>query len=136
MGAIKPSGALASLDRQTYKDTYYRLLRTLITRQLMLGQSAILDCLVTDAIASDWREHANEFNARLYIIECVCSDEKLHRNRVEGRQRRIPGWHEIDWGHVERMRTEFPPLGADRLTVDAIRPLQENIHDVLTYVAN
>jgi hypothetical protein len=50
MGAVNPSGALAGLDRQTYKDLYYRLLRTLMTRQLMRGQSAVLDCLVTDAV--------------------------------------------------------------------------------------
>jgi hypothetical protein len=136
MGAIKPSGALASLDRPTFKEMYYRLLRTLITRQLMLGQSAVLDCLVTDAVASDWSEHANEFDARLYIIECMCSDDKIHRSRVEGRQRHIPGWHEIDWKHVQRMRTEFPPLRNEQLNVDAVRPLEENLRSVLRYVAN
>lgn len=135
MGAIKPSGALASLDRPTYKDLYYRLLGTLITRQLMLGQSAVSDCLVTDAVVSDWREHFNEFDARLYIIECVCSDEELHRSRVEGRQRRIPGWHEIDWNHVQRMRAEFPPLRTKQLTVDAVHPLEQNLRSVLRYIA-
>lgn len=122
MGAIMPSGALASLDRPTFKDLYYRLLRTLTTRQLMFGQSAVLDCLVTDAVVSDWRGHLSEFDAPLYVIECVCSDEELHRGRVEGRQRHIPGWHEIDWSHVQRMRAEFPPLRTKRLTVDAVPP--------------
>jgi predicted kinase len=136
MGAIKPSGALASLDRPTFKEMYYRLLRTLITRQLMLGQSAVLDCLVTDAVVSDWREHVQEFDTRLYVIECVCSDGDLHRGRVEGRQRNIPGWHEIDWNHVQRMRAEFPPLSTKQLTLDAVRPLEQNIRSVLTCLAN
>lgn len=135
LGAIKPSGALASLDRPTFKDLYYRLLSTLITRQLMLGQSAVGDCPVIDAVVSEWREHFNEFDARLYIIECVCSDEELHRRRVEGRQRRIPGWHEIDWNHVQRMRAEFPPLRNKQLTVDAAQPLEENLRNVLGYIA-
>ena len=29
-----------------------------------------------------------------------CRDAELHRARVEGRQRQIPGWYELDWDHV------------------------------------
>ena len=39
---------------------------------------------------------------------------------MDGRQRNIPGWGEIDWAHVERMRAEYPPLVTDHLVVDAI----------------
>lgn len=72
----------------------------------MLGQSAVLDCLVTDAVVADWSEHVAEFDAQLYIAECTCSDEDLHRGRV------------------------------DRLSVDAGRPLEENHQGVLGYIAD
>jgi hypothetical protein len=53
---------------------------------------------------------------------------------VTGRRRGIPGWHEIDWDHVERMRQEFPPPGSPTLTVDAVEPLARNLQLVLDHV--
>ena len=86
----------------------------------MLGQSAVVDDLVRDSEVVQWRETAAGFSASLFLIECVCSDEVIHRARIEGRTRGIPGWHEVGWDHVERMRAEMPPLTEDRLIVDAI----------------
>ncbi len=51
-------------------------------------------------------------------------DEDAH---AEGRRRDIPGWHEIGWDHVERMRAEFRPVGAADLTLDAVDPLDGNL---------
>jgi len=136
MGALKPAhAALARLDRSEYLAASLGLLRTLVTRQLMLGQSAVVDDLVTESQVVLWRETAAHFAARLFLIECICSDEVIHRARVEGRTRGIPGWHEIGWDHVERMRAEVPPLTVDRLTVDAIEPVEDNIRRVLDYIA-
>jgi hypothetical protein len=59
---------------------------------------------------SGGRRSPEKFRAWLHILECVCSDEHEHR-RVEGRQRRIPGWHEVDWKH---WRTETPSLTVQR----------------------
>ena len=57
-----------------------------------------------------------------------------HRARVEGRVRNIAGWHEIDWAHVERMRRETAPLRTERLTLDAIDPLERNLDVALAYL--
>ena len=105
-------------------------LSTLATRQLMLGQSAVLDCLVSNEIATRWRQLADEYHARLVVVECVCSDEGERRRRLEGRQRGIPGWHEVDWAHVERMRAEYPPLVSPDLVLDAMDPLESNFAKV------
>jgi hypothetical protein len=131
MGAFKPAArALGTLDRETYLELYRSLLRSLIHRQLILCQSAIVDCVVPDAVLADWRELADEHGASLLVVECVCTDEALHRSRVEGRVRGIPGWHEIGWDQVEWMRRETPALRTDRLTLDAVDPLASNL-DVL-----
>lgn len=135
MGAITPSMVLHGLDRDAYLALYYRLLRTLITRQLQLGQSVVLDCLVDHAVADDWRELAAEFGAR-YFVECVIHDQDLHRSRINGRQRSIPGWHEIDWEHVERMRAEFPSPRMGHLTVDSADAVRDNASRVLAYCAD
>jgi predicted kinase len=136
MGGLKPAHrALATLDRTEYGDAWFGLLRTLVTRQLMLGQSAIVDDVIGEGQDVLWRETAAQFSARLRVIECICSDEAVHRARVEGRRRGIPGWHEIGWDHVERMRAEAPPLTMDRLTVDAMEPVENNFRRVLAYIA-
>jgi hypothetical protein len=100
----------------------------------MLGQSAIVDDVIGEGQGVLWRETAAEFSAPLYLIECVCSDEAVHRSRVEGRVRAIPGWHEIGWDHVGRMRAEVPALTMERLTVDAMEPVADNMRRVLDYI--
>ena len=51
MGALKP--ALARFDRSEYLAARSRLLETLVTRQLMLGQDAVVDALVSDSQVAD-----------------------------------------------------------------------------------
>lgn len=113
----------------------YELLTTLAERQLMLGQPAILDSVASiGAVREQWRTLIRKYRATWHVIECVCSDETVHRQRLEGRQRHIPGWHELDWGEVERVRGYFAPWTEQRLIVDTMRPHQENVHSVLTYL--
>jgi predicted kinase len=136
MGSLKPAhAALSQLDRPNYLAAYFGLLGTLVTRQLMLGQSAVVDDVLGDSELVGWRATATRYSASLLLIECICSDQAIHRARIEGRRRGIPGWHEIGWDHVERMRAEVRPLTLGRLTVDAIEPIDDNIRRVLDYIA-
>ena len=136
MGALKPAhAALGTLQRSDYVAAWFSLLRTLVTRQLMLGQSAVVDDVVSESQLPLWRETAARFSARLFLIECICSDEAIHRARIDGRTRGIPGWHEVGWDHVERMRSEVIPLTEDRLTIDAMEPVDDNMRRVLGYIA-
>ena len=135
LGALKPAAvALSRLDPQTHLALYHGLLRSLIQRQLLLGQSALVDCVVPDEVLTDWRALTESHGAALVVVECVCSDEAVHRSRVDGRVRGIPGWHEIDWAHVQRMRAEIAPLTCDRLVLDAVAPLAANAAAVLDYL--
>lgn len=135
MGGLRPArAAFAQLDRDQYLAAWAGLLRTLVTRQLMLDQSAIVDDVVSGDQFALWQETADRFSAPLHVIECVCSDQDLHRSRIEGRVRGIPGWHEVGWDHVERMRAEFPSPTVDRLVVDAVAPLDANFRRALEYV--
>jgi predicted kinase len=137
MGALKPAHrAIASLSRADYLAAWSSLLHTLVTRQLMFGQNAIVDTIVTEAELAQWGELAAGYSARLCLIQCFCSDEATHRTRIEGRSRAIPGWHEVGWDHVERMRREAPPLRAAGLSLDAMNPLDENIDRVLAYIGD
>jgi predicted kinase len=135
LGALKPAArVLKDLDRATMMQVYRNLLTSLVTRQLLLGQSAVVDGLATDELLTEWRERADAHGAAFATIECVCSDRSVHRQRVEGRRRNIPGWHEIDWDHVERMRAEAPPLTVPHLTLDALDALDRNTQLMKDYV--
>ncbi|MBB5880483.1 hypothetical protein GGR74_001631 [Xanthomonas arboricola] len=47
-----------------------------------------------------WRDVARRTRSRLLEIEVVCSDRKMHRQRVESRQSEVPGLRVPDWSSV------------------------------------
>jgi predicted kinase len=114
------------------------LLTTLAFRQLELGQPAVLDFPAEDpATRARWRSLADAAGAEFRVIVCTCSDRELHRARLEGRARGIPGWHEGgNWANVELRLAEFPPWTGEVLTIDAVQPLEQNLATVLQYVTN
>jgi hypothetical protein len=69
------------------------------------------------------------------VIECVCSDEAIHRSRLHGRQRGIPGWHELEWSEVERVRKRCESWHDDRLVLESVRPRGELLQAALEYVS-
>jgi predicted kinase len=134
LGSMAPHGIFRGMDRPTLLATLYGLLGTLIRRQLMVGQSAIVDAVLNDEKVAEWAKLASEHGGRLVLIQTVCSDEGEHRRRLEGRTRGIPGWHEVGWDHVERMRREFPPITGEHLMVDAMDSVDHNLEVVLGYI--
>ncbi len=114
----------------------YDLLTTLTRRQLEFGQSAVLDSVASSAsIRHAWRELAHELNASSFVIECVCSDSELHRQRLLARRRGIPGWPELTWAEVERVQSYYVPWQEERLILDSVSSLKENIEKAIAYVA-
>ena len=105
----------------------YELMTVLAERQMMLGQSAILDSVAaSQTIRNTWLKLAQEYGAGYHVIECVCSDESLHRSRLKERRRAIPGWHELEWSEVERVEQYYLPWEGERLIVDMAHPFNEN----------
>ena len=107
----------------------YEQLTSIAEAQLRLGHSVVLDSVATnERIRTAWRDLAASCDARFVAIECVCSDESVHRARVEGRERGVPGRPELTWADVEDVVSRYEPWSdADRLVLDAARPLDENL---------
>lgn len=106
----------------------YELLTTLAERQLMLGQSVILDSVAaSQTIRNTWRQIVEKYGAGWCVIECVCSDESLHRRQLMDRQRNIPGWHELEWAEVERVKRYYAQWEGERLVLDMANSFDENI---------
>jgi predicted kinase len=107
----------------------------------MLGQSAILDSVLGLAEGRErWRALATEYGGRFYAIETRCSDENVHRARIEGRKRGISGWYELAWENVERSRANFQAWDetelhpGERLVVDAVEPLESNLQRIRQFL--
>jgi len=113
----------------------YELLTTVAESQLRLGQSAILDSVASaERIRRRWRELAAQHGATFRAVECICPDEVIHRARLNGRQRGIPGWYELDWAEVERVRVNYEAWQAERLVVDTARGVNEVMTVVMNYL--
>ena len=126
--------ALERMTRDEYHDVGYALMTQLVEKQLRNGQSVLLDCVARDRAVARWSEVARAHGARFAIVECTCSDAEVHRARVDGRVRGIPGWYELEWSHVERTRSSYAPITHDKLTVDAVDPLADNLARTRTYL--
>ena len=112
----------------------YELMTALAERQLMLGQSVILDSVAaSQAIRKAWRQLSDQYEADWRVIECICSNETLHRSRLSGRKRDIPGWHELEWSEVERVRLYYASWEGERLVLDMTNSLTENLLKARTY---
>jgi hypothetical protein len=109
------------------------LLTTVAVRQPALGQSAILDHPGEDVAERErWRTLARRTDAEFIAVLCVCSDPAVHRARLEGRTRGIPGWHDAGvWSNAEQRKASFPPWPDGTLTIDTGVPQQENLATLL-----
>ncbi len=112
----------------------YELLNVLAERQLKLGQSVILDSVApTLTIRDRWISLAREYQAEWLVIECVCSDEQLHRTRLQKRERKIPNWYEIEWSDVQRIKKYYAAWNEPRLILDSINSLEKNLSSAINY---
>jgi predicted kinase len=105
------------------------LLTTLALRQFALGQSAIIDHPSEHVADRErWRTLAHRVDAEFIPVLCECSDPVVHRARLEGRTRGIPGWHDAGaWANVERRKASFSPWPDGTLTIDTTAPYEENL---------
>ncbi|PSK93813.1 hypothetical protein CLV30_1302 [Haloactinopolyspora alba] len=107
LGALSPFGMRHRLDLLSVGA---ELLTTLAYRELFVGRSAIVDATTEDVdTRARLQSLATAAGATFVPIVCVCSDPALHRERVERRQRGIPGWADAaDWSDVTSRLASFP----------------------------
>jgi predicted kinase len=130
MSGLRPfpevQDALDSMGLRGHRGVGWSLLWALARSQLRLGTSVVLDGVARDSEVAATRALAAEEGAGCVVVMTSCLDATMHRGRVEGRQRRIPDWYELDWDHVQRARSEWvPPAGID-LVLEAIESVDDN----------
>jgi hypothetical protein len=73
---------------------------------------------------------AHEESSRCLVVLTALEDTALHRQRVEGRDRDIPGWPELSWESVAHSRDSFEPPGDVDLVLDAAQPFTDNANQL------
>lgn len=115
----------------------YEVAAALAEEHLKLGQSAVIDAVSPiEWSRIRWRQIAEQYDVRMIVIETICPDLELHRQRVERRVRSIPGMAELTWEMVEERRREWEPWDDERLVVDSRQELAEIRQLVAQYIAN
>lgn len=115
----------------------YLVVEALADSQLSLGQNAIVDAVNSVEPAKDmWRKLASKHGAALKIVECCCSDEALHRERLGARRRGLAAnFREPTWEDIRERRLEYTPWAEPLLVVDAIASCDSNVDRVLAWLA-
>ncbi|WP_447007161.1 AAA family ATPase [Saccharothrix isguenensis] len=118
LGALVPFGALRSDNTLPLAELN---LTASIARQVRSGLDVIVDATGHRAeTRRRWRSVTENLGGVFVGVECVCSDERVQRGRVEGRERGIPGWHAtVSWDHVLRMKERWEAWDEPHLVVDS-----------------
>ena len=139
MSGLRPfpevQAALDAMDPPGHRAVGWSVIWALARAQLRMGSSVVLDGVARSPEVEATRLVADEESARCLVVMTTCADPVIHRSRVEGRQRQIPNWYELDWDHVERSRASWVPPGDVDLALRAMDGLGENAERLRGVVA-
>lgn len=94
----------------------YAVANRLVDVQLGLGHTVIADAVNHHPEARQaWLDLAAEHGAEIRIIQVVCSDEALHRERLEKRKHEL---RVVPWERVVALRETWTPWPVETETVD------------------
>jgi hypothetical protein len=127
--------ALDAIEPPEHRSVGWSLLWALARSQLRMGTSVVLDGVARDPEVEGTRRVAREEGSKSIVVMTACGDVDTHRSRVEGRQRHIPNWYELDWDHVSRARSSWSPLGDVDLLLDATNDVGENTARLRSLIA-
>jgi predicted kinase len=126
----------AGIDRSqpTGLAAYY-VVEAMAANVLDLGQTVVVDA-VNDAPEArrQWRGAAERQGVPLAWIEVVCSDPGLHRSRLEGRRRDLPGFPEPAWDSLAARRAGLGSWSEERLVLDSAEALEPNVEKALDHL--
>jgi len=115
--------------------TSYHIIMQSADFHLSSGISCILDAVFPrPGFREQVRNIAQQNNAALKILHTFCSEEALHRQRLEERESFVP-WQRITWDDTLDTKSRYQTWSLeDALFLDAVNPLETNIQKALQYI--
>ena len=113
----------------------YELQDALLRQQLGMGRSVVLECIAPPQIRETWRATSEECGARFWIVDTVCSDADIHRQRFEARGApvRLGTW-QLTWEVAERGRATFRPHPDAIFVADSVVSVEENVSRIMDLI--
>jgi predicted kinase len=124
--------ALRDSTTVTISDQGYRIAYAVAEDNLRLGRTVIADSVNPIQLSRDaWLGVAHQAHVRAAEVEILCTDPRLHRQRVETRTAdiiglKLPGWEEVISREYEPWKREHIVIDtAGRTVAESARQLRE-----------
>lgn len=113
----------------------YELLVDLARDNLTLGLSVVVDSPAAYQFFRDKLQALpQKIKTDLKLIECICTDEKLLRERIEQRGADLPAHRTRDWATFQHDQGRFERLTDPRLIVDTAETVALNLRKIKGYL--
>ena len=113
--------------------TGYELMKALAATQLDAGLHVVIDAVNPFAwVRHEYAAIADAHGAPLRVIVTTCSDEALHRRRVDDRF--AAGRKRLDWSGVEHQVAYYEPYEGEGLRLDAADGVEANVAAATAFV--
>src|SRR5262245_18283571 len=113
----------------------YNVGAVIAEHQLRLGLDVIADAANYLEVGREiWCVAAERAGGELRAIEVTCSDEAIHGARLASRARGLEPFPAPTWDEVLARREESEPWTRDRLVVDSVLSVDENVRVSLGYL--
>jgi predicted kinase len=131
---VLPKTVDESSRLETVGTLAYKLITTLLGEQLEIGQSVVIDCGVDSDLRKTWRQMTQEAGGTFFIIDTICSDPDIHRQRFEARGPTWSGEIGQTWDSLSEVRSVFQPHPEALFVADSVRPVSENMDSIVTLI--
>jgi predicted kinase len=120
----------------------YATMFNIARRQLLQGLSVICDSPLTGSLSYERAQGiATQTHASLGVVECICSDESVWKQRINDRKTfQLPTHHQTDWDAYQLLlrQSQFQehhyPITDPHLVVDTIQPLHACLTSILNWL--
>lgn len=126
-----------SLERENIDNgrAGYEVLIDLAELNVKNSVSVILDASFGfENLRQKVQEMAKIYQANFFGIECISTDEEVLKKRFDNRQEMVSGWKPADWIEHNRVKGYWQRWDNDRLTLDALEPIEKNYQKLINYI--
>lgn len=118
----------------------YLVAETIAEAVVSGGAGVVVDAVnAVEPAREQWVRLAARRGTTIRFVEVICSDEGVHRARLEARGRQLAHLAEPTWHAVEQSLDEWEDWGGEsgavpRITVDSVEPVPVLVDRVISFV--
>ncbi|RKF18839.1 hypothetical protein DBZ36_10645 [Alginatibacterium sediminis] len=116
------------------KGVGYELMDTIAQAHIDSCSSVIFDFIASENRITECWPSLRSMPVK--YIECICSDESKHQERILSRVRGIEGWYELSWEDIVQIKSIYSPYTSERLILDTVEDIDKNIKLALKYIVS